>query len=105
MVTGIVLASLIVGKTVGISLFSIAGTWIGFPLPNGMGVRHLAVTGLIAGIGLTVALFVAGKAFPGAPFQEAAKMGAVLSGLIAILAIGAGAALKVKDGSGAARQR
>ena len=50
-VTVIVLASLIVGKTVGIALFSIAGTWVGFPLPNGMGVRHLAVAGLIAGIG------------------------------------------------------
>ncbi len=99
-VTALVLASLIVGKTVGIAGFSIAGTWMGFPLPNGMGIRHLAIAGLIAGIGLTVALFVAGKAFPGPPFQDPAKMGAVLSGLVAFLALGAGAALKVKDGSG-----
>ena len=103
-VTVIVLASLIVGKTMGIALFSMAGVWMGFPLPNGMGVRHLAVAGLIAGIGLTVALFVAGKAFAGPPFQEPAKMGAVLSGLVAFLALGAGALLKVKDGAGAPQE-
>ena len=98
-VTVIVLASLIVGKTMGITLFSMAGVSMGFPLPNGMGVRHLAVAGLIAGIGLTVALFVAGKAFTGPPFQEPAKMGAVLSGLVAFLALGAGSLLRVKDGA------
>ena len=99
-VTFIVLASLIVGKTAGIALFSIAGTWVGFPLPGSMSVRHLAVAGLIAGMGLTVALFVAGKAFVGPPFQEPAKMGALFSGLIAFLALGLGAVLKVKDGAG-----
>ena len=95
-VTFIVLISLIVGKTVGISLFSLAAVKLGFPLPTGMGVKHLAVAGLIAGVGLTVALFVAGKAFAGPPFQDPAKMGAVLSGGVALLALVAGAALKVK---------
>ena len=65
-----------------------------------MGFRHLAVTGLIAGLGLTVALFVAGKAFPaGSVFQDPAKMGAVLSGGVAVLAIGIGRALKLRDSS------
>jgi NhaA family Na+:H+ antiporter len=95
-VTFIVLLSLIVGKTVGITLFSWIGIRLGFPLPTGMGIKHLAVTGLIAGIGLTVALFVAGKAFTGPPFQDPAKMGAVLSGGVALLALAAGAVLKVK---------
>ena len=95
-VTFIVLISLIVGKTVGISLFSLVAVKLGFPLPTGMGVKHLAVAGLIAGVGLTVALFVAGKAFAGPPFQDPAKMGAVLSGGVALLALVAGAALKVK---------
>ena len=104
-VTFIVLASLIAGKTAGITLFSVAGARLGFPLPNGMGVRHLAVAGMIAGMGLTVALFVASKAFPGPPFQEPAKMGALLSGLIAFLALGLGAVLKVKDGAGETRGR
>ncbi len=98
-VTFIVLVSLIVGKTVGISLFSLAAVKLGFPLPTGMGVRHLAVAGLVAGVGLTVALFVAGKAFDGPPFQDPAKMGAVLSGGVALLALVAGALLKVKGPS------
>ena len=96
-VTIIVLLSLIAGKTAGISLFSWAGAKAGFPLPTGMATKHLVVAGLIAGLGLTVALFVAGKAFAGPPFQEPAKMGAVLSGLVALVALGLGAALKVKD--------
>ena len=99
-VTLIVLLSLIAGKTVGISLFSFIGSKAGFPLPTGMRMKHLAVAGLIAGLGLTVALFVAGKAFTGSPFEDPAKMGAVFSIVVALLALAAGAALKVKDGPG-----
>ena len=85
-VTFIVLLSLIVGKTVGISTFSIVGSRLGFPLPSGMHVRHLAVTSIIAGLGLTVALFVANKAYEGPPFQDPAKMGAVFSAGAAVFA-------------------
>ena len=100
-VTLIILASLILGKTIGVSLFSWVGTRFGFPLPPDMGFKHLAVTGLIAGLGLTVALFVAGKAFPAdSMFQDPAKMGAVLSGVVAVLAIAIGRALKLKDSDG-----
>jgi NhaA family Na+:H+ antiporter len=98
-VTFIVLVSLIAGKVAGISAFSWVAVKAGFPLPEGMGTKHLVVTSLIAGMGLTVALFVAGKAFSGPPFLEPAKMGAVLSGVVAFLAFIAGAALKVKDGA------
>jgi len=46
------------------------------------------LTGLIAGIGLTVALFVSGVAFQSdIDLQSAAKMGALLSALIAPFAI------------------
>ena len=96
-VTLIVLLSLIVGKCVGISLFSGIAHRLGFPLPSGMGIKHLAVAGLIAGLGLTVALFIASKAFPEPTFGEPAKMGAVLSIFVAFLALAAGALLKVKD--------
>ena len=96
-VTGIVLLSLIVGKTIGVSCFSIAAARLGFPLPAYMSIRHLVVVGMIAGLGLTVALFVAGKAFTGPPFQDPAKMGALFSVGVAVLAFIAGAILKVKD--------
>ena len=101
-VTLILLVSLIVGKTVGVSSFSWIAANFGFPLPTGMRMKHLVVSGLIAGLGLTVALFVAGKAFDAdSAFQDPAKMGAVLSGSVAALAFVAGWALKVKDGAGA----
>lgn len=97
-VTWIVLGSLLIGKTVGIAAFSGIGVKMGFPLPEGMGMRHLFVAGIVAGLGLTVALFVAGEAFPaGSPFQGPAKMGAVFSGGIALLAFIAGKALKVRE--------
>ena len=96
-VTWIVLLSLIVGKCVGISVFSLVADMAGFSLPEGMRAKHLAVAALIAGLGLTVALFVASKAFPAPPFEEPAKMGAVFSIFVAALALIAGRVLKVKD--------
>ena len=71
-VTWIILASLLVGKILGITLFSGVGAKLGFPLPTGMGIKHLIVASSVAGLGLTVALFVAGEAF-GTP--EAASHG------------------------------
>ncbi|MDP6933973.1 MAG: Na+/H+ antiporter NhaA, partial [Myxococcota bacterium] len=49
-VTWIILASLIVGKVVGITLFSGIGAKIGFPLPDGMGIKELVVAGVVAGL-------------------------------------------------------
>lgn len=77
--TWIVLGSLIIGKTVGIFFMGYLAQLFGFPLPEGMGRRELLVAGVIAGIGFTVALFVAGEAFADPGIQGAAKMGAMLS--------------------------
>jgi len=100
-VTWMVLGSLIVGKVIGICFFSGVGVKLGFPLPDGMAFKHLVVAGIIAGLGLTVALFVAGEAFPGdSPYQGPAKMGAVLSagaGLLAILVAKAMGIKPLKD--------
>ena len=85
-VTLMILLSLIVGKTVGVSLFSYIVSKLGFPLPEGMGIRHLMVAGMIAGLGLTVALFVANKAYYGTDFLDPGKMGAVFSVIVAALA-------------------
>jgi NhaA family Na+:H+ antiporter len=98
--TWIVFLSLLVGKTAGIFFFSYVGKLMGFPLPTGMNVRHLVVAGVVAGLGLTVALFVAGQAFKvDIPSQGAAKMGALFSAAIAVIAIVLGKILGVKDGA------
>ena len=77
--TWILLAALIVGKCLGISLFSGLASLMGCKLPDGMNWRHLIVASLIAGIGLTVALFVSGQAFTDPLTQGAAKMGSLFS--------------------------
>ena len=99
--TWIVLLALLLGKTVGIFFFSYVGKLVGFPLPEGMNSKHLLVAGVVAGLGLTVALFVAGQAFKlNMSAQGAAKMGALFSGGIAFVALILGRMLGVKDGAG-----
>ncbi len=88
--TWIVLASLIVGKTVGVTLFGLLAEKLGFELPVGMTRVDLAVAGFIAALGLTVALFVASAAYLEPDLQGQAKMGALLSGGVGIVAIGLG---------------
>ena len=94
--TWVILASLILGKVVGITGCSYAASCFGFPLPDGMNVRDLVVTSVVAGLGLTVALFVSGQAFVDEGLQGAAKMGALLSILAGPLAFVVAIALGVK---------
>ena len=100
-ITWVILGALLVGKTVGIFLFSWIGVMLGFPLPDRMGLRHLFVAGIVAGLGLTVALFVAGEAYPNkgtaGVLQGPAKMGAVFSAGAAFIAIVLGKILKVHE--------
>lgn len=87
--TWIVLASLLAGKVAGITSFSYLASRLGFPFPSGMSLRHVFVTSIVAGLGLTVALFVSGQAFTDPVLQGAAKMGAVFSVFAAALAFAA----------------
>lgn len=89
--TFLVLAALLVGKPVGITLFGwIAARPMRLGLPEGMRMADLFVVGCVAAIGFTVSLFVATVAFPGGVVQEAAKMGALFSFFGAVIAIVAG---------------
>ena len=97
--TGLVLVALVVGKPLGISLAVALGTRLGLEMPPGLVSRDVLVLGVTAGIGFTVALFVATVAFPGpsaAASLDAAKMGALASVGAAILALGLGRALGVE---------
>ena len=94
--TWLVLLSLIAGKTAGIFAFGSIAVRLGFPMPQGMQMKELLVVGIIAGFGFTVALFVAGVAFIDPVHQGAAKMGAMLSCLAALIAVIAAKLLKIK---------
>lgn len=95
-VTWFVFIALIVGKTSGIFIMSWLSGLLNFPLPEGMNHKDLFVSGLVASIGLTVALFVAGVAFTDSSLQGAAKMGALLSVLSAVVSFIVSKALGIK---------
>jgi NhaA family Na+:H+ antiporter len=76
--TLLVLAGLLLGKPLGVLLLGWAAAR-SLGLPEGMGTRDVLVVGAIASMGFTVALFVAGVAFPEGATQDAAKLGALLS--------------------------
>lgn len=83
---------LVVGKLVGV----VGGAWLArraglIELPEGVGLKQVAVVGACAGIGFTMALFIAQLAFPPGPLLETTKLAvlcaSVLAGLLG-MAIG-----------------
>ena len=94
--TWIIFVALVVGKTIGISLFTYIATLLSFKLPDGMHVRDVFVAGIIGGMGLTVALFVANEAFVDMHLQGAAKMGALFTAAAGIIAIIVGKIVRVE---------
>jgi Na+/H+ antiporter NhaA len=82
-VLGIMLG-LVVGKTVGI----FAAAWLAARLglgryPTGMTQTHLFGVAMTAGIGFTVAIFVANLAFDDEEVIELAKLGIMLASVVA----------------------
>ncbi|HEY7468207.1 MAG TPA: Na+/H+ antiporter NhaA [Acidimicrobiia bacterium] len=82
-----VAAGLIIGKTVGISLFTFAAVRLGLgPLPAGTSWPQVIGLGAVGGIGFTVSLFVAGLAFTDPGLLDLAKIGvfagSILAGII-----------------------
>jgi NhaA family Na+:H+ antiporter len=84
-----VAAGLVVGKPLGIVLFSAAAIYLGLArLPEGVGWGALVGGGFLAGIGFTMALFIAGLALD-AGTLNAAKVGILVgSGVAAIVGMG-----------------
>lgn len=85
--TWIILGSLVVGKTVGITGMGLLAAKLGMPLPDRMGLKELVMAGFIAALGLTVALFVSAAAFTDQALLGEAKMGALFSGFVGLFAI------------------
>jgi NhaA family Na+:H+ antiporter len=94
--TWLVLAGLLLGKPIGVVGMTLLAETLGFKRPHGLSTPDLAVLGMAAGIGFTVALFFAAAAYQPGVVLEQAKMGALLSFLAGPLAIAAGRALKLK---------
>ncbi|HET8933478.1 MAG TPA: Na+/H+ antiporter NhaA [Polyangiales bacterium] len=97
-----VCAGLIVGKPLGVLFMS----WLTLrlrvaSLPAGLSFRHLTVLGVVAGVGLTMALFIAQLAFSDMQLLAAAKLGVLAaSGGAAVLGVALGRWLLPESGGG-----
>jgi Na+/H+ antiporter NhaA len=81
--TWLILLSLIIGKYCGIMFFfKVSKKCFNYPAPLGIRTRHIRMIGLIASLGLTVALFVSDVAFTDDALKDDARLGALLSGFV-----------------------
>ncbi len=92
---------LVVGKPLGVLLASGLALRLGLAsLPRGIGFRQLVVLGVVAGVGFTMALFVAKLAFADATLLSAAKLGVLAaSGSAALLGFALGRVLLTRSGA------
>jgi Na+:H+ antiporter, NhaA family len=90
-----VAAGLVLGKPVGVLL----AIWLALKLklgalPRGLTLPHLLVLGFVAGVGFTMALFIAQLAFSDPRLLAAAKLGVLAaSGIAAVVALALGRVL------------
>ena len=95
-----VIAGLVVGKPLGVMLFTYIATRFGFDLPSGMNWGQFLGLGLAAGIGFTVSIFITGLAFSEGGVTDEAKIGILFaSALAAVLSL---LVLRFASGSGSA---
>jgi len=82
-----VILGLALGKPIGVMVVSWACVRMGLAvLPAGIGWRHVLVVGMVAGIGFTMALFIAGLAFPAGRLLEATKLAILVASAVAAVA-------------------
>ena len=83
-IAGGVVLGLVVGKPLGVVLSTALVLRLGLgTLPAGLTRRHVVVVGIVAGIGFTMALFVAELAFSDGPLLDAAKLGVLVASAVA----------------------
>jgi NhaA family Na+:H+ antiporter len=79
-----ILAGLVVGKQLGITLFAWLAVRSGISeLPGGVNWRHVYGVGWLAGIGFTMSLFITDLAFSEGSLVDAAKLGILVASVIA----------------------
>jgi len=80
-----IFAGLVIGKPVGIALFSLLATKLKLAsLPPGIKWKHIIGAGFLGGIGFTMSIFIDNLAFATDPYNiEIAKIGILFSSLIA----------------------
>ena len=85
-----VLAALVLGKLLGVTLLVLSASRLNLaPVNSQIRPRDVAMVASMASVGLTVALFVSGEAFRNDPrLQGEAKLGALLSGLMGFVCVG-----------------
>ena len=92
---------LVVGKPVGIVLGALIAVRLGLAtLPSGTDRRQLVGLGVVAGVGFTVSIFIAGLAYESAAQVEAAKLAVLVASAVA-----SGAGLLLLRSSGGYRRR
>jgi len=75
---------LVVGKIVGVALFTLVAVRLGLSaLPAGAAPRHIVGISALAGIGFTVSLFVTGLAYDSVMLQDEAKIGVLVASVVA----------------------
>ncbi len=95
--TALVLVGLLLGKPIGIFLTGLlADRLTPLKLAEGISFKDLLVLGCAGGTGFTVAIFMATVAFAPGATQDAAKLGALLSILAAVVAMLMAALVGVK---------
>jgi NhaA family Na+:H+ antiporter len=83
-VTWGVVAGLVLGKPIGIVLFTWLAVRSGFALlPGALKWGHIAGVGMLGGIGFTMSLFITELAFEAGPLADAARIGILLASVIA----------------------
>jgi Na+:H+ antiporter, NhaA family len=79
-----VVAGLVLGKPVGIVLAALCAVRLGWcSLPQDVSWRHIAMLGLLGGIGFTMAIFIANLAFEDAVLLAAAKFAVLIASALA----------------------
>jgi NhaA family Na+:H+ antiporter len=92
-VAAAVTVALVIGKPLGIVFGARVATLLRIAvLPRGLRWDHLGVVGMLGGIGFTMALLVAARAFGEGPLLDAAKRGVLLGSVLSLV----GAALAAR---------